>query len=469
MSQDKTTHYDAIVVGSGQGGTPLVKELASAGWKVALIEEHHVGGSCVNYGCTPTKTLLASAQVAHTVRHAADFGVQAQLSQVDLQAVKNRRDAVVKKFRDGSQSGLEESEADLIFSKASFLGPNKLLLTSADGDKREVTADKIILNTGTSTRIPAINGLDKVTYLTHKTIQELTELPAHLLIIGGGYIAVEFGQMFRRFGSRVTIVQRTGQLLTREDPDVAEALQHLLKSEGIELLLEAEPQQAQQLAEGNLLLKVKDASGQLQEVQASHILLATGVKANTEGLQLEKAGIRTDEKGNIKTDQHLCTSSEGVYAIGDVKGGPMFTHISYDDFRILRDMFLHQKKRSTADRPVPYCVFTDPQLGRIGLTEKQAKEQHLNYKAAKLEMATVARGIETGQTNGFYKVLVDAETDQILGAAILAPEGGEIMSALQIAMMGKLTYQQLQEGVFAHPTYIESFNNLFLKLSQPED
>ncbi|MFT2008946.1 mercuric reductase [Pontibacter sp. 13R65] len=466
MPAEQATQYDAVIIGAGQGGTPLAKELAGAGWKVALVEADKVGGSCVNYGCTPTKTLLASAQVAHTVRQAAVFGVEAKLNQVNMQAVKERRDAVVKQFRQGSQTGLEKSAVDLIFGKASFLNKDTLEILLEDGKTQQLTAEKTIINTGASPRTPALDGLEEVPYLTHKTIQELTVLPKHLVIIGGGYIAVEFGQMFSRFGSKVTIVQRSNQLLSREDPDVAEALQQILTSEGIEVLLNAEPQQVKEQEKENITLTYKDAAGKKQELHGSHLLLAVGVKPNTQTLQLQKAGIETDEKGNIKTDKHLRTTCEGVYAIGDVKGGPMFTHISYDDFRILRDAFLHQKSRSTDERPIPYCVFTDPQLGRIGLTEKQAREQQKKFRIAQLDMKTVARGIETGNTQGFYKVLVDAETDQLLGAAILAPEGGEIMSALQIAMMGKLTYQQLQEGMFAHPTYIESFNNLFMNLNQ---
>ncbi|MFD3000036.1 mercuric reductase [Pontibacter toksunensis] len=458
-------HYNTIIIGTGQGGIPLAKALAEAGQKIAIIEKDTVGGSCVNYGCTPTKTLLASAQTAHMARRAADYGVHVPEVQVNMAEVKQRRDKMVKQFRESSAEGLENSEAVLIRGTASFLDKKTLEVQSEGKATQTLTADRIVINTGAAPFVPAIEGIERIEHLNHKTIQDLTVAPEHLLILGGGYIGLEFGQMFRRFGSKVTIVQHGEQLLSREDEDVASELKNILEEEGINILLDTYPQQLTQ--EGNSIkLKVKSKEGKQQEITASHLLLATGVRANTKDLNLDKADIKGDEKGNIKTDKHLHTSAEDVYAIGDVKGGPQFTHISYDDYRILRDSLLHGKHRSTDDRPVPYCVFTDPQLGRIGLSEKQAKEQRLKYKVAKLEMAKVARGVETGHTKGFMKVLVNEENEQIIGAAILAAEGGEIMTALQIAMMGKLSYKELQEGVFAHPTYLESLNNLFMSMGE---
>ena len=455
--------YDTIIIGTGQGGVPLARTLAEAGQKVAIIEKDYVGGSCVNYGCTPTKTLLASAQTAHMARRAADYGVHVPEVQVNMQEVKQRRDKLVLESRKNNVESLENSEAVLLRGTASFLDKNEIEVKHEGKVVQTLTADKIIINTGAAPFVPDIEGIDSVEHLNHKTIQDLTVAPEHLLILGGGYIGLEFGQMFSRFGSKVTIVQHGEQLLSREDEDVASEIKNILEEEGINILLDTEPQQVRQ--EGHsIILKVQAKDGKQQEITGSHLLLATGVKANIADLNLEKAGIETDEKGNIQTDEHLHTSVEGVFAIGDVKGGPQFTHISYDDYRILRDSLLHGKQRSTDDRPVPYCVFTDPQLGRVGLSEKQAKEQGLKYKVAKLAMSKVARGEETGHTKGFMKVLVNEENEQILGAAILAAEGGEIMTALQIAMMGKLSYKQLQEGVFAHPTYLEALNNLFMKM-----
>ncbi len=460
---EQQQHFDSIIIGAGQGGIPLAKDLAAAGQKVAIIEREHVGGSCVNYGCTPTKTLIASAHVAHTARHAEGYGVEVPKVQVQMQQVKQRRDKIVQASREGGEKGLEDSAAELVWGTASFLGPKKLQLKTPKGSTQTLTADRIIINTGTTPLVPDIAGLESIDYLNYKTIQHLTEVPKHLLVIGGGYIGLEFGQMFRRFGSKVTLVQHSEQLLTREDQDVAEEMKQILEEDGIRVMLDSSPQKVSRQGNG-ISLTVKAKDGQLEEISGTHILIAIGVQASTEALNLDKAGIETDAEGNIKADNHLRTSVEGVYAIGDVKGGPQFTHISYDDYRILRDSLLHDKHRSTDDRLVPYCVFTEPQLGRVGLSEKAAKEKKLSYKVAKLPMANVARGKETGHTNGFMKVLVDEETEQILGAAMLAEEGGELMTAVQLAMMGKLSYKQLKEGVFAHPTYLESLNNLFMKM-----
>lgn len=455
-------HFDSIIIGAGQGGIPLAKDLAAAGQKVALMEREHVGGSCVNYGCTPTKTLIASAHAAHTARQAGNYGVEVPEVQVNMQKVKQRRDSLVQQSREGIEEILEKSEITLFRGTASFLGQKKLQLKTGDGSTQTLTADRIIINTGTTPIVPDISGLSAVKHHNYKTIQSLTEVPEHLLVIGGGYIGLEFGQMFRRFGSQVTLVQRGEQLLGREDADVADELKQILEEDGIRVLLNAEPKEVKQ--EEGIVLTVKTADGASEEIKGTHLLLAVGVQASTADLNLDKAGIETDEKGNIKTDKHLHTSVEGVYAIGDVKGGPQFTHISYDDYRILRDSLLHDKHRATDERPVPYCVFTEPQLGRVGLSEKDAKAQNISYRVAKLPMSKVARGKETGHTQGFLKVLVATDSDQILGAAMLAEEGGELMTAVQLAMMGNLSYKQLKEGVFAHPTYLESLNNLFMKL-----
>ncbi|GAB3821787.1 mercuric reductase [Pontibacter rugosus] len=460
---DSPQHYDALIIGTGQAGVPLAKDLAKAGWKTAIVEAAQVGGSCVNYGCTPTKTLLASAQVAQSAREAANYGITVSKVDVDLEKVKDRRDKLVMQSRESNVEALEDSEAHLIRGKASFEDKTTVRIALNEGGTAKVTADKIFINTGTTPVIPAIDGLDSIDYLTYKTIQDLTETPEHLLILGGGYIGLEFGQMFRRFGSKVTLLQHGKQLLSREDEDVAQCMKEILEDEGIQVLVDVEPQSVKK-ENGKLQLQVKKGDGTTEVFAGSHLLIATGVKANTADLELEKAGIATDKKGNIEASPDLKTSTEGIYAMGDVKGGPQFTHISYDDYRILRDQLLHHGKRTTNDRPVPYCVFTEPQVGRIGITEKQAKEQQINYKVAKLPVSSVARASETGHSKGFYKVLVNPDNKYILGAAIIAPEGGEIMSMLQLAMMGNLTYTQLRDGVFAHPTYAESLNNLFMSL-----
>lgn len=461
---DAHSHFDAAVIGTGQAGIPLAKALTQAGWQVALIEAKHVGGSCVNYGCTPTKTLLASAKVAHYARHASHYGVDTGTVQVRMHDIKKRRDNVVEQFRSGAEEGLEDvKNLQFYRASASFKDTHTLQLQLNDGGQSTLSADKFFINTGASPKIPPIKGLDKVAYHTHISLQELTEVPEHLLILGGGYIGLEFGQMYRRFGSKVTIVQRGPQLLDREDEDVAQCMQQILEAEGIRVLVQADTQEVQHQGQSINML-IKQGTGDTETISGSHLLVATGVQATTQSLHLQNAGVKTNDKGSIRTNEHLQTNVPHIYALGDVKGGPKFTHISYDDYRILRDNLLQSTKRSTASRPVPYCVFTDPQLGRVGMSEQEAQEKKIPYKVAKLPMAKVARGIETGQTQGFYKVLVHAENRLILGAAIIAPEGGEVMTMLEIAMMGKLEYTQLQEGVFAHPTYGESLNNLFQQL-----
>lgn len=450
--------YDAIVIGSGQAGTPLSMALANAGMRTALVEREHVGGTCVNEGCTPTKTMVASGRVAYLARRAADYGVQAGAISVDLRKVRQRKRDIVDSFRNGSQSRIEKTaNLELIFGEASFTGPRTVEVRSQNG-RRGLSGKYFFINTGTRASRPQLAGLESVPFLDNASIMELEAVPAHLLVLGGGYIGLEFGQLFRRLGSRVTIVQSAGQLLTREDPDIAEEVAGILKQDGIEILLNAQAAGVEKV-ENKIRLQVKHA-GASATLTGSHLLVATGRTPNSDTLNLAAAGIQAD-RGFIKVNERLETSAEGVYALGDVKGGPAFTHISYDDFRIIRSNLLEKKNVSTKDRLVPYVVFIDPQLGRIGMTEGEARAQKRNMRVAKLPMTSVARALEVDETRGFMKAVVDTESKQILGAAVLGVEGGEIMSALEIAMMGKLPYTALRDGVFAHPTLAESLNNLF--------
>lgn len=458
--------YDAIVIGAGQAGVPLSTSLANAGWKTALVERQHVGGTCINEGCTPTKTMVASARVAHLVQRAADYGVQTGAVSVDLSRVRQRKRDIVDSFRSGSQRRLENTDGlDLIMGQGRFTGPNTIEVTLNDGGIRHLTADKIFVNTGARPRTPDLPGLESVSYLDSKSIMELAKVPEHLLIIGGGYIGLEFGQMFRRFGSQVTIVQRRDQLLTREDRDVAGEIAEILHQEDIHILLETEPLRVDPGDNGTLELTVYTAAGE-RVLSGSHLLVAAGRVPNTGQLDLAAAGIETDQRGFIRANECLETNVPGVYALGDVKGGPAFTHISYDDFRIIRTNLLEGGQATTQDRPLPYVVFIDPQLGRIGLTEQQAREQGYNLRVAKMPMSWVARALETDETRGLMKAIIDADSDQILGAAILGVEGGEVMSVLQVAMMGGVPYTVIRDGVFAHPTFSESLNNLFSNLEE---
>ena len=457
--------FDAIVIGAGQGGGPLSTALGAAGMRTAIIERKHVGGTCINEGCTPTKTMIASGRVAYLARRAADYGVHVGAVSIDLKKVRERKREIVESFRSGSQSRIEKAQnVELIFGDATFAGPKTVAVRMNNGTARTLTGNHIFINAGARAGRPKLPGLDGVQALDNVSIMELDAVPEHLLVLGGGYIGLEFGQLFRRFGSRVTIVQSEGQLLGHEDPDVAEEITKILRDDGVEILLNANATNVSQ-AEGGIQLNVRRVSGAVS-LSGSHLLVATGRVPNTDTLNLASAGIDIDDRGFIKVNDRLETSAEGVYALGDIKGGPAFTHISYDDYRILRANVIEKKSATTKDRFVPYTVFIDPQLGRIGLTETEARRDGREIWVTKLPMSHVARAIEVDETRGFMKAIVDAKTKQILGAAILGIEGGEIMSAVEIAMMGKLPYTSLRDGTFAHPTLAESLNNLFMGMGE---
>jgi len=459
---DPATHYDAIVIGAGQAGGPLAGALARAGRRSALIERVHVGGTCINEGCTPTKTMVASARVAHLARRGADYGVRVGPVVVDMVAVRQRKRSIVESFRSGSERRLTTAGLDLLMGEGRFIGPNAVEVRSAGGTLA-LTAPLIFINTGGRPTRPGLPGIDSVPTLDSTSIMELGELPEHLLVLGGGYIGLEFSQMFRRFGSRVTVVQRAPQLVAREDADVSEEIRRILCEDGVEVLLETKAAWVGPAGDGRIRLAVQNG-GDERMLVASHLLLATGRSPNTEALNLSTAGVVTDKSGFIKVNERLETSAPGVYALGDVKGGPAFTHISYDDFRIIRTNILEGGNATTRDRLVPNTVFIDPQLGRIGLTETEAREQGRKIQVAKMPMCYVARALEMDEPRGFMKAVVDGDTGLILGAAVLGIEGGEIMAALQVAMMGRLPHTALRDAVFAHPTLAESFNNLFATL-----
>jgi pyruvate/2-oxoglutarate dehydrogenase complex dihydrolipoamide dehydrogenase (E3) component len=455
--------FDAIVIGSGQAGTPLSTALAEAGMRTALIERKHVGGTCVNEGCTPTKTMVASARVAYLTRRGADYGIHTGDIRIDMERVRQRKRDIVNSFRNGSQGRIEKTaNLELTFGEASFTGAKSLLVRQRDGGQRALTAGKIFINAGARPSGPALDGLKSVPFLDSTSIMELDTVPEHLLVLGGGYVGLEFGQMFRRFGSRVTIVQSAGQLLNREDPDIAEEVAKILQQDGVEVLLNANANRVSQ-SDGSIRLEIQQ-QGHSTALAGSHLLVATGRVPNSDTLNLAAAGVQTDDRGFIKVNGRLETTAKGVYALGDIKGGPAFTHISYDDFRIIRTNLIGKGSASTDGRLVPYTVFIDPQLGRIGVTETEARAQKRNIRVAKLPMTSVARALEVDETRGFMKAIVDGESNQILGAAVLGIEGGEVMSALEIAMMGKLPYTALRDGVFAHPTLAESLNNLFMAM-----
>lgn len=460
-----TQHYDAIVIGAGQAGGPLSTALAKAGSKTALIEREHVGGTCINEGCTPTKTMVASARVAYLARRAADYGVNTGPVTVDMERVRQRKRAIVDDFRNSSQRRIESTNGlDLLFGEASFSGPKSLEVSSNDGAHRRLTADRIFINTGARPSIPSLPGLDRLPVLDSTSIMELDCVPEHLLVLGGGYIGLEFGQMFRRFGSRVTIIQRGEQLLAREDADVAEAVAAIMREDGIEVLLKTDALRAEQ-AGSAIRLTVRTPQGE-RTLDGSHLLAAAGRAPNTDRLNLAAAGVQTDKHGLVQVNERLETNVPGIYALGDVKGGPAFTHISYDDFRIIRTNLIEGGNASTAERLVPYTVFIDPQLGRVGMSEQDARDHGRAVRVAKMPMSNVARALEVDETRGLMKAVVDADSGQILGCAVLGLEGGEIMAILEMAMIGKVPYTTLRNAIFAHPTLAESLNNLFSTLDK---
>ena len=456
-----TTQYDAIVIGAGQAGVPLSTALANAGWKTALIERVHVGGTCINEGCTPTKTMVASARVAYLARRGADYGVHTGPVTVDMHKVRQRKRDIVDSFRNGNLRRIESAEGlDLLMGEASFTGPKTLEVRLNNGESQHITANTILINVGDRPATPSVTGIEHVSTLDSTSIMELDTVPEHLLIIGGGYIGLEFGQMFRRFGSHVTMIQRGAYLLAREDTDVAEAVADIMREDGLEVLLETMPVRVEQSPHGSIALTVHTKTGE-RVLTGSHLLMAAGRVSNADRLNLDTAGVQTDKHGFIQVNERLETNVAGIYALGDVKGGPAFTHISYDDFRIIRTNLLEGGHATTRGRLVPYTVFIDPQLGRVGLSETEARAQGCNIKVAKMPMSYVARALEVDESRGFMKAVVDADTGQILGCAVLGLEGGEIMAILEVAMLGNVPYTTLRDAVFAHPTLAESLNNLF--------
>lgn len=455
--------YDVIIIGAGQAGGPLASAFARAGKRVVLAEATHVGGTCINEGCTPTKTMVASARVAYLARRAADYGVQTGTVSVDLEVVRKRKRDIVAEWSSGSEEQLRKDGVDLVFGTARFTGHKIVEIALNDGGARAVTAETMIINAGARPSVPEIEGLDTVEYLNSTTIMELGSVPEHLVVLGGGYIALEFGQMFRRFGSQVTIVQRGERLLGREDADVADAVAAIMREDGIAVLLGSAARKVARSDDGGVQISVATPDGQ-RTIAGSQLLVAVGRTPNSDRLDLKAGGIEVDKRGNIVVNAKLATSVAGVYALGDINGGAAFTHISYDDYRILKANLLDGGDRSTDGRLVPYTMYTDPQLARVGLGEDEARTAGRAIRVATMQMSSVARAIETDETRGMIKAVIAADSDAILGFTMLGIEGGEIMSAVQLAMQGGLPYTALRDAVFAHPTLAEALNNLFADL-----
>jgi pyruvate/2-oxoglutarate dehydrogenase complex dihydrolipoamide dehydrogenase (E3) component len=444
-------NFDAIVIGSGQAGNPLSSALAEHGWTVAQIEQSHLGGTCINTGCTPTKTMIASAQVAHYARNAARWGVLAENVRVDLPAILARKNKVVETFRGNQQRRIDKHPKIRLYrGHASFVSPRQV---QVGNDLLE--SECIFINAGTRPSMPALPGIETVGALTNESLMELRELPEHLIILGGGFIGVEFGQMFRRFGSRVTIVHRGARILGREDEDITSELHKVLEAEGIAFCFNARSRHVAK--NGPVISLTVDVAGKTETIRGSHLLDATGRRPNTDSLGLDKAGVALDTHGFIKVNGRLETSVPGIWALGDIKGGPAFTHISYNDYQVVFANVVEGKNLSIENRYVPYSVFTDPQLGRVGMTEREARASGRKLKMGVNPMSKVARAIERDETAGFMKIIVDADTDRILGAAILGIEGGEIVQILGAMMLADAPYTVLKGAVFIHPTLAEGF------------
>jgi pyruvate/2-oxoglutarate dehydrogenase complex dihydrolipoamide dehydrogenase (E3) component len=449
--------YDVLILGSGQGGNPLSSDFVKAGKRVALVERGEVGGTCINYGCTPTKTMVASAQRAWQARHAAELGVEVGTVRVNMEQVRARKRKIVEQFRASNEKRFAGGQPELVRGEARFVAPKEIAVALKSGGERQLAAETVVIDTGDSPIVPRIEGLDSVPYLDNVSLMELDAVPEHLLMLGGGYEAVEFGQMFRRFGSAVTLIERGKHLLGHEDVEISEAIEAILREDGLTIETGAKAVRVDGKA-GAVAVHLEGG----KSVSGSHLFVGVGRSPNTKDLHLDLAGVLTDEHGYVKVNDELRTNVPGIYAIGDVKGGSAFTHVSYDDYRILRDNLITGKGgRKTTDRTTVYVVYMDPQLGRVGMTEAEARKTGRRIKVARMPVTSIARAVETGESRGQLKAVVDAETEEILGAAILAPEGGELMSMFEIAMMGKLRYTILEDAVFAHPAYAESLNTLW--------
>lgn len=458
-----TEEFDDVILGGGKGGKSLAMSLANAGHRVALIEQGQIGGSCINVACIPTKTMVASAKLIELAGRAEEFGVSLAPAAPSLTGVVGRKRRVVGGMVDTHRK-LFTGTPNLTFllGTGKLLGDKRIEVALADGSTKVVRGQRICINTGSHTTIPQIPGLDAVDYLTSTSIMELEVLPERLAIIGAGYIALEFAQVFRRLGSDVVLIQRGTRFLPNEDPDVADEIRKVLEEEGIEFLDDVETT-AVAAVPGGVELTYSRA-GQPGTLACSRLMLAVGRTPNTTGLGLDVAGVDVGPRGGIVVNDRLETTATDVYAIGDCNGGPLFTHVSWDDYRILLANVLHDAGRSTTGRLVPYTLFVDPEFGRVGLTEEQAVAKGFDVVVARLPAAKIPRANTAGETKGLLKAVVDRATGQILGCSLFCHEAGEIMSVVQMAMVGRVPYTEVRDTVFTHPTMAESLNLLFAGL-----
>jgi pyruvate/2-oxoglutarate dehydrogenase complex dihydrolipoamide dehydrogenase (E3) component len=451
--------FEVLILGSGQGGKLLAWHLARAGRRTAVVERRWIGGSCPNIACLPSKNEIWSARVAHLVRNAAQFGLDTGPVKLDMAKVRQRKRAMVDDSVTAHLENYRTSGTELIMGTGRFVAPKTLEVRLNDGGMRVLTGDQVFLDVGTHAAIPDVPGLAAAEPLTHIEALELDHLPSHLIVLGGGYVGLELAQAYRRFGSAVTVVEQGPRLMAREDSDVVEEMQRILAEEGIRFLVSAQPLGVRGRSGQEISLAVRVGSGE-QKIEGSHLLVAAGRVANTAGVGLAEAGVELDDRGYIRVNDRLQTTAPGVWAIGECAGSPQFTHVSVDDFTIVRDN-LAGGNRSTRDRLVPYCMFTDPELARVGLSEGEAQRLGIPVRIAKLPVSAVLRTLTTGESKGFMKALVDESDDRILGFTMIGAEADGLLAAMQMAILAKLPYPMVRDAIFAHPTMAEGLGALF--------
>jgi pyruvate/2-oxoglutarate dehydrogenase complex dihydrolipoamide dehydrogenase (E3) component len=452
-------HYDVLILGSGGGGKLTAWHNGRLGRRVAVVERKWIGGSCPNVACLPSKNEIHSAEAAHFARNGADFGVLTGPVTVDMAKVRQRKRDMVDRLVAAHLKNYKESRAELIMGDGRFVAPKTLEVSLNDGGTRTLTGSQVFINVGTRAAIPNVPGLEAAAPLTHIEALEFDVLPAHLIVIGGGYSGLELAQAYRRFGSEVTVVEAAPQLMSREDVDASHEIRRILCDEGIGIHVPAELIRVSGQSGNAVSIALRQNSGE-RTIEGSHILVAAGRVPNTAGVGLDKAGVERDERGFVEVNERLETSAPNVWALGDCAGSPLFTHISEDDFRIVRDN-LAGGKRSTRDRFVPYCMFTDPPLAHVGLSEREAERLGVKTRVARLPMSGVLRAQATGETQGFMKALVAEGDDSILGFTMVGAQAGEVMAVVHTAMMANMPYTRLREADLAHPTFAEGLSFLF--------
>jgi pyruvate/2-oxoglutarate dehydrogenase complex dihydrolipoamide dehydrogenase (E3) component len=451
--------YDVVVLGSGEAGKYIAWTLARKGMRAVVIERKLIGGSCPNIACLPSKNIIHSAKVASYFWRSAEFGITKDNTQINMSAVRDRKRKMVDGLVDMHLANFKASGAQLLMGSGRFIGPKTIEVKLADGGTRVLRGQNVIISTGSRTTVEPIPGMAEANPLTHIEALELDHIPEHLLIIGGGYIGLELAQAMRRFGSGVTIIERNARLAHREDQDVTDMLHDMCRDEGIEVVTGARITRVEGESGGRVkLYAVRDGSE--ISLEGTHLLVAGGRTPNTQGIGLESAGVETTDRGHVKVNERLETTAPGVWAVGDSAGSPHFTHIAFDDFRVVRDN-LAGGHRVTTGRQVPFCMFTDPEFARVGLSETEAKERGIGYRLAKIPIVAVLRTRTLSETRGFLKALIDTESDRILGFTAIGVEAGEIIAAVQVAMLAGLPYTALRDTIFTHPTMLEGLIPLF--------